>query len=762
MRYFIAFIVLISFVFFLSVNELRSQDIGISWEFNEDGNSEGWEPYQSLSNFEVTGGILKATVIGNYECFSGPEFNLAASDYGFIYIRVRFHGVPHGKLIWKTDANISGSIYFPVLGDGLFHEYEIPVHTNQKWAGQIKKISRLFINAETGTVIEIDYVRIVSIGARIELKDYRSLRTVFRQNQPFPLIGVVKNSGDKPGVFIANLLLPEQFALTFGESSKPQEFAAEAEDTLQWTVVSNTPGRFNTTIRLFSEKGDTVESDYEILVQEKTWIHDKFFLSAWSPPAQTDDDYDYYAKANFELLLSVPPNENAVAMVEKYGMRCLLRIGYLIDENLLRAPDERPPRELTLDDLSKLDNIVEQFKNNPTVWGYYITDEPFAPAFPNLAKVVSYLREKDPERLSFINLFGTGEVLEIEQQNWVNYIREFLEIVKPELLSYDWYNFFIDYDNPVYFYDLTTIRTWALKYDVPFCNIIQAIGIKILGPWTFNWRIPTEGEQRWLVYSTLAHGAKAIIYFHWGSSWGLLASPKLDEQYAIIKKLNREINLLGSILIKLTSQNVYHSLNVPMGGTKLPANALVKSVCDNADLVVGLFKDDTDADYIMLMNKDYNKSLTATVTLNRTVEQLEYFDTDTGKWENVNYQNTAEGVVFECNLLAGGGKLFVLGNETGVSGFLEAALPLQFNLEQNHPNPFNPGTTINYSLAGKELVKLAVYDILGCEVAMLVNKTQNAGSYKIHWVANNLPSGVYIYRLQAGMTVISRKMLLLK
>ena len=140
----------IFFIFFLSVNALMSQDIGVSWEFNEDGNAEGWQPYRSLSDLTVSGGTLKAVVSGNYECFSGPAFNLAAKDYGFIYIKVRFHGASKiGKLVWETDANTSASIDFDVQGDGLFHEYEIPVHANQKWTGQINKISRLFINARS-------------------------------------------------------------------------------------------------------------------------------------------------------------------------------------------------------------------------------------------------------------------------------------------------------------------------------------------------------------------------------------------------------------------------------------------------------------------------------------------------------------------------------------------------------------------------------------------------------------------------------------
>ena len=86
----------------------------------------------------------------------------------------------------------------------------------------------------------------------------------------------------------------------------------------------------------------------------------------------------------------------------------------------------------------------------------------------------------------------------------------------------------------------------------------------------------------------------------------------------------------------------------------------------------------------------------------------------------------------------------------------------EFNLEQNYPNPFNPSTSIKYSLAEASDVSLKVYDVLGKEVATLVNSTQNTGSYDVNFDASNLASGLYIYTLQTGNFVSSKKMMLLK
>ena len=85
-----------------------------------------------------------------------------------------------------------------------------------------------------------------------------------------------------------------------------------------------------------------------------------------------------------------------------------------------------------------------------------------------------------------------------------------------------------------------------------------------------------------------------------------------------------------------------------------------------------------------------------------------------------------------------------------------------YNLAQNFPNPFNPNTVISWQLAVRDFVTLKVYDVLGNEVATLVNEEKPAGNYKIDFKGNNLASGIYFYTLRAGSFVQSRKMLLLK
>ena len=86
----------------------------------------------------------------------------------------------------------------------------------------------------------------------------------------------------------------------------------------------------------------------------------------------------------------------------------------------------------------------------------------------------------------------------------------------------------------------------------------------------------------------------------------------------------------------------------------------------------------------------------------------------------------------------------------------------QFELKQNYPNPFNPSTNITYSLPQQSDVQLRVYDMVGREVATLINREQAAGAYTVNFDASELSSGMYLYRLDTGSTTITRKMMLIK
>jgi hypothetical protein len=89
-------------------------------------------------------------------------------------------------------------------------------------------------------------------------------------------------------------------------------------------------------------------------------------------------------------------------------------------------------------------------------------------------------------------------------------------------------------------------------------------------------------------------------------------------------------------------------------------------------------------------------------------------------------------------------------------------IPVTYALDQNYPNPFNPATTISYDLPEAGPVSLKIYDLLGSEVATLVDDNQGAGRHEVLFDATGLPSGVYFYRLKAGWYTSTRKLVLLR
>jgi dienelactone hydrolase len=116
---------------------------------------------------------------------------------------------------------------------------------------------------------------------------------------------------------------------------------------------------------------------------------------------------------------------------------------------------------------------------------------------------------------------------------------------------------------------------------------------------------------------------------------------------------------------------------------------------------------------------------------------------------------STSGTIYIDNL-----RLKYPGPVTGVEKVMPT--PAQFSLEQNYPNPFNPSTAISYQLSAVSMVKLTVFDVLGREVALLVNEIQKPGSYVTRWDGSGNATGVYLYRLQTGDNVQTKKMVLMK
>jgi hypothetical protein len=159
-------------------------------------------------------------------------------------------------------------------------------------------------------------------------------------------------------------------------------------------------------------------------------------------------------------------------------------------------------------------------------------------------------------------------------------------------------------------------------------------------------------------------------------------------------------------------------------------------------------------DYIVVSQPQFQIN-NSTVILNSEYHLAEYNSINVGDNVTVWGQKSASG-----NLTA----LQIQSQSNSVTNVNEnnSETVTKYSLSQNYPNPFNPSTTIRFTLPKHSFVSLKVYNIIGQQVANLVNGNMEAGTYNINFDASNLPSGVYLYRIRANNFTQVHKMLLVK
>jgi len=170
------------------------------------------------------------------------------------------------------------------------------------------------------------------------------------------------------------------------------------------------------------------------------------------------------------------------------------------------------------------------------------------------------------------------------------------------------------------------------------------------------------------------------------------------------------------------------------------------------------FRDSTGASW----NFTVESSKNGTITLSWDKSQLTGMTSKIILVDNGNGQSIDMSTVNTYAFTYSSPHSFSINGTTTKVGMDGASLPTVYALMQNYPNPFNPSTKISYQLPVKTLVTLKVYDIIGREVAALVNEQQNAGIYDVTFDGSRLASGVYFYRIQAGTFTQTKKFVLLK
>lgn len=347
-------------------------------------------------------------------------------------------------------------------------------------------------------------------------------------------------------------------------------------------------------------------------------------VTYWAGPPLTPAVAAQLAEGGWNLVWA---REHELDVAAQYGLRAQLQDPLLTPESL-EDPEHR----------QKLEALVDRVRNHPALYSYFLRDEPNARDFPALGRLVEFLRERDPAHLAYINLFPTyatneqlgtqGDVVTAYREH----LRLYLETVKPALISFDHYHFRVEGDGEQYFLNLSLIREFALKYKLPFLNIVQACS------WAPSMRVPNGDELRFLVYTTLAYGAQGISYYVycWPNHVGGMALPDGSPTplYHAAKLLNREFVAIAEELQPLASLGVVHEGSLPQGAVPVPADAPFRVEAEGRDcggFVLGYFGAiEGPASHVLVVNLDYRASVNAKV---RGPGPLEQFHPGQKIWE---------------------------------------------------------------------------------------------------------------------------------
>lgn len=247
--------------------------------------------------------------------------------------------------------------------------------------------------------------------------------------------------------------------------------------------------------------------------------------------------------------------------------------------------------------------LAATLAGNPAVWGYHLFDEPYPEdQFPPLADRVRALREADPTHVAFINMLSTtGE-----------FLRSYLSTVKPELLSFDYYQWWWGRDR--YFEKLEQFREAALAAGVPLASCVEVSANPAVERGDTTYFEDNASKLRQSVYTTLAYGAKGIEWF----SVNQLFEPRslmLTPAGRDVAALNRELKRIGPLLMPLRSVGVFHTPPLEAGVRTAPKEHWVHVIGEpgRAGLVQGMFTDANSADYMLVANRDYRAAQSVVV-----------------------------------------------------------------------------------------------------------------------------------------------------
>lgn len=370
---------------------------------------------------------------------------------------------------------------------------------------------------------------------------------------------------------------------------------------------------------------------------------DRLAIGFWfDPPAdeQMEARYAEIAEANFTLVIggfgARTPEQvrRQIALCEKYDMRALVARAGL-------SPDQLPTGD--------------------GCWGYMVRDEPNAADFPALAEMVAQLRKARPGKMAYINLFPNyASPAQLGTATYDEHVERFAREVDIDVLSMDHYPIMRpDADGrDAYCANLEVMRRVALERDIPFWNFFNTMPF---GPHSD----PTEAQLRWQIYTSLAYGAKGVLYFcYWTPRGGefpkggaiITAEGRRTRHYDQARRINAELKNLGPTLMRLTSTAIYR-----VRGDDDPKKVLADAplTASPGEYLVGVFRHADGRRAVLLSNYHFAYTQWPTVAFPVDLSKVVEVCPQTGREVPVlDGSPDMEGV--QISLDAGMGRLFLL------------------------------------------------------------------------------------------------------
>jgi hypothetical protein len=379
------------------------------------------------------------------------------------------------------------------------------------------------------------------------------------------------------------------------------------------------------------------------------FVQDRFVIGMWVPPAtqeKLDTHYRDIAEANFTLVVgtSGASAQEHLERCQRFGLQTLI-------------PASGP---------------VDKLADGPACWGYLLVDEPGAGAFPDLAKRAEEIRTKRPGRFGYVNLYPNYAPLSaLGTPSYDEHVARFVREVKPEVLSMDHYPLMRPEGDTraAYCANLECFRKHSLAAGIPFWNYFYSM--------PFNDRLdPTEAQIRWQIFTSVAYGAKGVLYFcYWTPGKGAAGAGEFPKGGAIItaeglktrhhdeaRRINGELKNLGPTLMKLTSTGVYR-VNTETNAAALassPIRKLTRVPGDPAgEFIIGAFLHADGRRAVIIVNHNYSYTAWPTVEFDAEPKDVVEVSKTTGKAAPA-VDDGPELKGFQLSLGAGDARLFLL------------------------------------------------------------------------------------------------------